>query len=167
MVKDKKKKTTAKKSGVSKELKSIGGALLKKMALGGAARLRSKSDEVNKLNVFPVPDGDTGDNMRMTIESGIAAVENMDSDDIASVMKAISHGMLLGARGNSGVILSQFFSGLSKGLDKSKKGLFSNPFFLLTFELFSLRGVLALRIKHPPSPLYKGDEVLDDIFCLY
>ena len=121
MVKDKKKKTTSKKSGVSKELKSIGGALLKKMALGGAARLRSKSDEVNKLNVFPVPDGDTGDNMRMTIESGIAAVENMDSDDIASVMKAISHGMLLGARGNSGVILSQFFSGLSKGLDKSKK----------------------------------------------
>ncbi|MBR5322091.1 MAG: DAK2 domain-containing protein [Clostridia bacterium] len=121
MVKEKKKKTTAKKSGVSKELKSIGGALLKKMALGGAARLRSKSDEVNKLNVFPVPDGDTGDNMRMTIESGIAAVENMDSDDIAAVMKAISHGMLLGARGNSGVILSQFFSGLSKGLDKSKK----------------------------------------------
>ena len=121
MVKDKKKKTSSKKSGVSKELKSIGGALLKKMALGGAARLRSKSDEVNKLNVFPVPDGDTGDNMRMTIESGIAAVENMDSDDIAAVMKAISHGMLLGARGNSGVILSQFFSGLSKGLDKSKK----------------------------------------------
>lgn len=121
MVKDKKKKTSSKKSGVSKELKSIGGALLKKMALGGAARLRSKSDEVNKLNVFPVPDGDTGDNMRMTIESGIAAVENMDSDDIAAVMKAISHGMLLGARGNSGVILSQFFAGLSKGLDKSKK----------------------------------------------
>ncbi|MBQ4116751.1 MAG: DAK2 domain-containing protein [Clostridia bacterium] len=121
MVKDKKKKPTSKKGGVSKELKSIGGALLKKMALGGAARLRSKSDEVNKLNVFPVPDGDTGDNMRMTIESGIAAVENMDSDDIAAVMKAISHGMLLGARGNSGVILSQFFSGLSKGLDKSKK----------------------------------------------
>ena len=121
MVKDKKKKISSKKSGVSKELKSIGGALLKKMALGGAARLRSKSDEVNKLNVFPVPDGDTGDNMRMTIESGIAAVENMDSDDIAAVMKAISHGMLLGARGNSGVILSQFFAGLSKGLDKSKK----------------------------------------------
>ena len=102
-----------------KDLKIIGGFLLKKMALGGAARLRSKADEVNKLNVFPVPDGDTGDNMRMTIESGIAAVENMDSDDIAAVMKAISHGMLLGARGNSGVILSQFFAGFSKGLQKS------------------------------------------------
>ncbi len=121
MLKEKKKKSSSKKNGVSKELKSIGGALLKKMALGGAARLRSKSDEVNKLNVFPVPDGDTGDNMRMTIESGIAAVENMDSDDIAEVMKVISHGMLLGARGNSGVILSQFFAGVSKGLEKSHK----------------------------------------------
>ncbi len=121
MLKKKKKKASAKKSGNSKDIKSIGGALLKKMALGGAARLRLKSDEVNKLNVFPVPDGDTGDNMRMTIESGIAAVENMDSDDIAEVMKVISHGMLLGARGNSGVILSQFFAGVSKGLEKSQK----------------------------------------------
>ncbi len=104
-----------------KDIKSLGGYLLKKMALGGAARLRSKAEEVNKLNVFPVPDGDTGDNMRMTIESGVAAVENMESDDIAKVMKTISHGMLLGARGNSGVILSQFFAGLSKGLQKNDK----------------------------------------------
>ena len=117
----KKKKKSTEKSSESKDMKSIGGFLLKRMALGGAARLRSKADEVNKLNVFPVPDGDTGDNMRMTIESGIAAVENMDSDDIAAVMKAISHGMLLGARGNSGVILSQFFAGFSKGLEKSDK----------------------------------------------
>ena len=118
MLKNKKKKSSS-KSGVAKDLKSIGGSLLKKMALGGAARLRSKSDEVNKLNIFPVPDGDTGDNMRMTIESGIAAVENMDSDNIAEVMKVISRGMLLGARGNSGVILSQFFAGVSKGLEAS------------------------------------------------
>lgn len=109
------------KKSEGKDSKSLGGYLLKKMALGGAARLRSKADEVNKLNVFPVPDGDTGDNMRMTIESGIAAVDNMESDDIAAVMKAISHGMLLGARGNSGVILSQFFAGLSKGLKKTEK----------------------------------------------
>ena len=104
MLKKKNKKGSSKKNGSSVDIKSLGGSLLKKMALGGAARLRSKSDEVNKLNVFPVPDGDTGDNMRMTIESGIKAVENMDSDDIAEVMKVISHGMLLGARGNSGVI---------------------------------------------------------------
>ena len=115
-----KKKTTKKKnSGIN--LKFIGGALLRKMAFGGAKQLGSNADEVNKLNVFPVPDGDTGDNMRMTIESGIAAIENMDSDDLAEVMKALSHGMLLGARGNSGVILSQFFAGTAKGLDKEEK----------------------------------------------
>ena len=88
-----------------------------KMARGGAMLLRSNAEEVNKLNVFPVPDGDTGDNMRMTIESGIAAIENMDSDNLAEVMRALSHGMLLGARGNSGVILSQFFAGTAKGLE--------------------------------------------------
>jgi len=87
-------------------LRVIGGLLLKKMARGGAGLLRSNADEVNKLNVFPVPDGDTGDNMRLTIESGISAIENLDSDDLAEVMKTLSHGMLLGARGNSGVILS-------------------------------------------------------------
>ena len=98
----------------------IDGHLMAKMALGGAAQLRSNADEVNKLNVFPVPDGDTGDNMQMTIESGIAAIENIDSNDLAEVMKFLSHGMLLGARGNSGVILSQFFAGISKGLESSE-----------------------------------------------
>ncbi len=93
----------------------LDGHLLAQMAQGGAALLRSNAEEVNKLNVFPVPDGDTGDNMRMTIESGIAAIEKMDSGDLAEVMKTLSHGMLLGARGNSGVILSQFFAGMAKG----------------------------------------------------
>lgn len=102
-------------------IKYLGGLLFAKMARGGASELRTNADEVNKLNVFPVPDGDTGDNMRMTIESGIAAIENIDSDDIAEVMKVFSHGMLLGARGNSGVILSQFFAGVSKGLKSSSK----------------------------------------------
>ena len=55
-----------------KDIKSLGGYLLKKMALGGAARLRSKAEEVNKLNVFPVPDGDTGTNMTKTLEGGLA-----------------------------------------------------------------------------------------------
>ena len=116
-----KKKSGTKKKNPAINLKFIGGALLRKMAFGGAKHLGSNADEVNKLNVFPVPDGDTGDNMRMTIESGIAAIENMDSDDLAEVMKALSHGMLLGARGNSGVILSQFFAGTAKGLDKEEK----------------------------------------------
>lgn len=104
-----------------KDVKYLGGLLLSKMAIGGAAQLRSNAEEVNKLNVFPVPDGDTGDNMRMTIESGIAALENIDSDDLAEVMKVLSHGMLLGARGNSGVILSQFFAGTAKGFETVEK----------------------------------------------
>ncbi len=115
--KEKKEKKSKKSSaGIGLNVKYLGGFLLKKMARGGASQLRSNADEVNKLNVFPVPDGDTGDNMRLTIESGIAALENIDTDDLAVVMKTLSHGMLLGARGNSGVILSQFFRGISKSL---------------------------------------------------
>ena len=91
------------------------------MVRGGTSELRTNADEVNRLNVFPVPDGDTGDNMRMTIESGFAAIENVNTDYIADVMKLFSHGMLIGARGNSGVILSQFFAGLAKGLESEEK----------------------------------------------
>ncbi len=99
----------------------LDGQLLAKMAQGGAAQLHSNAEEVNKLNVFPVPDGDTGDNMRMTIESGIAALQNSTSNNLAEVMEKLSHGMLLGARGNSGVILSQFFAGVAKGLSSYSK----------------------------------------------
>ncbi|MBE7056704.1 MAG: DAK2 domain-containing protein [Ruminococcaceae bacterium] len=99
----------------------IDGALMGKMAMGGAARLRANADEVNKLNVFPVPDGDTGDNMLMTIESGVAALAKVNSDNISEVMNIFSKGMLLGARGNSGVILSQFFAGIAKGFDGLEK----------------------------------------------
>ena len=104
-----------------KDNELLDGHLLAQMAQGGAALLRSNADEVNKLNVFPVPDGDTGDNMRMTIESGIAALEKIDSSDLAEVMNTLSHGMLLGARGNSGVILSQLFAGMAKGFEECKK----------------------------------------------
>ena len=97
-------------------IKFITGLFFKKMATGGAGELRSNAEEINQLNVFPVPDGDTGDNMSMTIDSGVAAIENIESDDIAEVSEALSRGMLLGARGNSGVILSQFFAGISAGL---------------------------------------------------
>ena len=104
-----------------RSIKYLGGLLLKKMAFGGAKELSTNADEVNKLNVFPVPDGDTGDNMRMTIESGISEMEQVESDNLGVVIKSFSHGMLLGARGNSGVILSQFFAGLASGLEKSAK----------------------------------------------
>ena len=118
--KNEKKPTAKPKEKSGGMFKRIGGLFLSKMAKGGAQGLRSNAEEVNKLNVFPVPDGDTGDNMLMTIESGAAAIKDTDSNDISLVMKAFSRGMLLGARGNSGVIVSQFFAGISKGLQGRK-----------------------------------------------
>lgn len=99
----------------------IDGAVFTQMIRSGASELRSNVDEINELNVFPVPDGDTGDNMRMTLESGLEALEKISSTDLAEVMTVLSHGMLLGARGNSGVILSQLFAGIAKGLDTYSK----------------------------------------------
>ena len=119
---EKQAKDTVKKPSTQKRgIKYLGGKLFAKMVRGGTSELRTNADEVNRLNVFPVPDGDTGDNMRMTIESGFAAIENVNTDYIADVMKLFSHGMLIGARGNSGVILSQFFAGLAKGLESEEK----------------------------------------------
>lgn len=100
--------------------KSLDGKVFANMVRGGAAQLRANAEEVNNLNVFPVPDGDTGDNMSMTIEGGVAAIAGVDSDDLAFVSSKLSQGMLLGARGNSGVILSQFFDGMAKGFSGSK-----------------------------------------------
>lgn len=101
--------------------KYLDGELFANMVRGGAAQLRSNADVVNNLNVFPVPDGDTGDNMSMTIEGGVAALEGMHTDNLADVTQKLSQGMLLGARGNSGVILSQFFAGMTKGFAKHEK----------------------------------------------
>lgn len=99
----------------------IDGAIFTEMVRSGASELRSNVEEINELNVFPVPDGDTGDNMRMTLESGLAALEKISSNDLAEVLTVLSHGMLLGARGNSGVILSQFFAGVAERLDTYSK----------------------------------------------
>jgi len=99
----------------------LDGEMMANMVRGGAANLRSNAREVNDLNVFPVPDGDTGDNMSMTMEGGVAALEGVESTSLADVMAHISQGMLLGARGNSGVILSQFFAGMNKGFTDCDK----------------------------------------------
>ncbi len=101
----------------------LDGKLFARMFKGGAARLHSKADTVNKLNVFPVPDGDTGDNMSMTMEGGVAAVNHSESSDesLGKVSEQVAHGMLLGARGNSGVILSQLFAGMAKVFDGCEK----------------------------------------------
>ena len=96
----------------------IDGTLMKRMLRLGARELRANVDEINALNVFPVPDGDTGDNMLSTVQSGLFATDGLDTNDLSAVMRALSHGMLLGARGNSGVILSQLFKGISDGVEK-------------------------------------------------
>ncbi len=96
------------------EINSIDASLLAKMFLSGAYNLQSKKEWINELNVFPVPDGDTGTNMTMTIMSAAKAVADISDPDMKSVCKAISSGSLRGARGNSGVILSQLLRGFTK-----------------------------------------------------
>ena len=96
------------------EITSINSKLLAKMFLAGAKNLDSKKDWINELNVFPVPDGDTGTNMSMTIMSAAKEVSSLTELTMAALSKAISSGSLRGARGNSGVILSQLFRGFCK-----------------------------------------------------
>ena len=79
--------------------------------------LRSHQELINRLNVYPVPDGDTGTNMALTLESVVAELDGLESPDLPATCRAIAHGSLMGARGNSGVILSQLLRGLSDGLD--------------------------------------------------
>ena len=96
------------------EITSINSKLLARMFLAGAKNLDSKKDWINELNVFPVPDGDTGTNMTMTIMSAAKEVSSPTEPTMAELAKAISSGSLRGARGNSGVILSQLFRGFCK-----------------------------------------------------
>lgn len=96
------------------EITSINSKLLARMFLAGAKNLDSKKDWINELNVFPVPDGDTGTNMTMTIMSAVKEVSSLTNPTMAELAKAISSGSLRGARGNSGVILSQLFRGFCK-----------------------------------------------------
>lgn len=99
------------------EIMKVDGLLYKQIVTNGAASLRANYKIVDALNVFPVPDGDTGTNMRMTIEAGVDAISSCDDTKIGDMAKKLSRGMLMGARGNSGVILSQLFRGIAKGLE--------------------------------------------------
>lgn len=95
-------------------VKTINAKTLKKMFLAGAARIEAKKEYINELNVFPVPDGDTGTNMTLTIMSAVKELNAVSDSSMEEVAKAISSGSLRGARGNSGVILSQLFRGFTK-----------------------------------------------------
>lgn len=95
-------------------MKTLDGILFTRMVNSGAANLKAHAVEINDLNVFPIPDGDTGDNMLMTIMGGVHHGSDV-SASLSEVAEGVSSGMLLSARGNSGVILSQFFEGIKKG----------------------------------------------------
>lgn len=109
-------------------------ALFKKMVMNGAINLKNNHKKVDELNVFPVPDGDTGTNMSMTVMSGIREMTSCESSSIIEVGKVLSRGALMGARGNSGVILSQFFRGLYVGMQKLEHNYLSVEDFMVCLE---------------------------------
>ena len=95
---------------------TIGGAMLKEMFLTGAALLEKNRAYIDSLNVFPVPDGDTGTNMSMTMQSAVKEIQNCKGTNVSDIAAAASLGALKGARGNSGVILSQILRGFARAL---------------------------------------------------
>lgn len=98
-------------------LKSLNAEQFVELTNFGCLNLKANFEEVDALNVFPVPDGDTGTNMLRTIQGGVSAVANSKETNLGELGKALSKGMLMGARGNSGVILSQIYRGICKGLE--------------------------------------------------
>lgn len=102
-------------------LKKLNGEQFKELLINGALNLKANYEEVDSLNVFPVPDGDTGTNMLRTIQGGVTALNGFEVKDLGETGKAVSKGMLMSARGNSGVILSQIFRGICKGFEGKKE----------------------------------------------
>ena len=103
------------------EMTTINAETLQKMFIAGAKNLEAKKEWINELNVFPVPDGDTGTNMSMTISSAIRELNNLKNDNLTEVGKTLSKGSLMGARGNSGVILSQIIRGMASSMEGKKE----------------------------------------------
>ena len=109
-------KSSFRKEVLILKIEYLDGALLKRAFIGATNYLEKNKEEVNALNVFPVPDGDTGTNMSLTMQSAMKQVLNIEDSNVSKVATAASNGSLMGARGNSGVILSQLFRGFSDGL---------------------------------------------------
>jgi DAK2 domain fusion protein YloV len=101
-----------------KQVYSCGGQEFRDMFVAGSGWLEKSVPDINAINVFPVPDGDTGTNMFLTMRSVVEEADRVSDSSVSAVAKAMAQGALMGARGNSGVILSQFFRGLAKGLDE-------------------------------------------------
>ena len=102
-------------------MNTINGTILKEMLKSADANLSNRQKEVDSLNVFPVPDGDTGTNMSMTLSNGVKDAVASYSENIGDVAKALSRGLLMGARGNSGVITSQIFRGFAQSVEGKKE----------------------------------------------
>lgn len=109
---------------------SVNCNLFKKMMMNGAINLNNHHKEIDQLNVFPVPDGDTGTNMKMTMMTGVREMNNSESSSIIDVAKVLQRGLLMGARGNSGVILSQFFRGIYVAMKNSTENELSVDAFI-------------------------------------
>ncbi len=99
----------------------LDGAMFKNMFLNGAQLLTKNRDHVDALNVFPVPDGDTGTNMSLTLTAAVKEIQSMESNSLGNIVEAVARGSLMGARGNSGVILSQLIRGMAKELKSMDK----------------------------------------------
>src|SRR6266436_2442957 len=98
----------------------VDGPLFKQALLGSLNWLAANHEEVNRLNVFPVPDGDTGTNMLLTLQSAVEDIRESGAPEVSKIARVAAHGSLMGARGNSGVILSQIFRGFASAVqDKS------------------------------------------------
>jgi hypothetical protein len=104
---------------LAERFRQIDGPMLRALAEAGLTWLRTNQQVVNALNVFPVPDGNTGTNMTLTMQAALEEVAGNDEASVGRMAKAIAHGALMGARGNSGVILSQLWRGIARGLDDS------------------------------------------------
>ena len=102
-------------------MNTLSGQVFAAMVLNGYRDLKSQYEKINDLNVFPVPDGDTGTNIAATLTGGVKAMATADQNNIGDVSEKLAEGMLLGARGNSGVILSQFFAGIANALADLQK----------------------------------------------
>ena len=100
-----------------KQVSFCDGRTFKEMFVAGSNWLEKSVPDVNAINVFPVPDGDTGTNMHLTMRSTLEEAERANNENVGEIAKAMAQGALMVARGNSGVILSQFFRGLAKGVD--------------------------------------------------
>src|SRR5437588_1416346 len=107
-------------SAPSMPITQCDGRLFKEALLGSLAWLTLNRDEVDALNVFPVPDGDTGTNMLLTLQSAVEDIRELDDPDLSVMVRSASHGALMGARGNSRVILSQILRGVCVGIGSQR-----------------------------------------------